>query len=118
MARLVDNALGMEHFMMSLPAIGLPAERMLMVSLRTYSLSQQVRIARAHLPKKPMFALFTNTQNADMMPGNANTSPQCGRKAAITYNGKTVTGTLVDKCPGCVSPPHLLHPSLDGLLSP
>lgn len=53
---------------------------------------------------RKMLSLFTNTQNADMMPGNANTSPQCGRKAQITYNGKTVTGTLVDKCPGCVSP--------------
>lgn len=47
-----------------------------------------------------------------MMPGNANTSPQCGRKAKITYNGKTVSGTLVDKCPGCVSPP-LIYSSLD-----
>lgn len=74
--------------------------------------------SRAFTQEKTMFALFTNTQNADMMPGNANTSPQCGRKAKITYNGKTVTGTLVDKCPGCVSPPHLLHTSLDGLLSP
>lgn len=51
-----------------------------------------------------MFTRFTNTQNAGMMPGDANSSPQCGRKAQITYNGKTVTGTLVDKCPGCVSP--------------
>lgn len=50
-----------------------------------------------------------------MMPGNANSSPQCGRKAVISYNGKTATGTLVDKCPGCVSPP-LLHSSLDRVL--
>lgn len=49
------------------------------------------------------------------MPGNANSSPQCGRKAVISYNGKTATGTLVDKCPGCVSPP-LLHSPLDRVL--
>lgn len=50
-----------------------------------------------------------------MMPGNANTSPQCGRKAVISYNGKQAYGTLVDKCPGCVSPP-LLHSALDRVL--
>lgn len=55
-----------------------------------------------------MFARFTNAPNVGMMPGNANTSPQCGRKAVIEYNGKKAYGTLVDKCPGCVSPP-LLH---------
>lgn len=33
--------------MMSLSPIGLPVERMLMASRKTFSLSQQVRIARA-----------------------------------------------------------------------
>lgn len=114
MARLVDNAPGTQHFMMSLSPIGLPVERMLMASRKTFSLLKQVRIARAFTHENNV-SPFTNTQNAGMMPGNANSSPQCGRKAEITYNGKTVIGTLVDKCPGCVSPPPLLHPSLDRL---
>ncbi|EPQ53548.1 hypothetical protein GLOTRDRAFT_130892 [Gloeophyllum trabeum ATCC 11539] len=27
--------------------------------------------------------------------------PNCGRQVRITANGKTATGTVVDKCPGC-----------------
>ena len=30
-------------------------------------------------------------------------NPFCGRTAAIVYQGKTIHGTLTDKCPGCVS---------------
>ena len=37
------------------------------------------------------------------MGGGSNGSPFCGRTAAIVYQGKTIHGTLTDKCPGCVS---------------
>lgn len=33
----------------------------------------------------------------------SNGNPFCGRTAAIVYQGKTIHGTLTDKCMGCVS---------------
>lgn len=48
-----------------------------------------------------------------MMGGQSNGNPFCGREVAITLDGKTATGKVVDKCMGCVSsyfvlPSHLL----------
>ncbi len=38
-----------------------------------------------------------------MMGSQSNGNPFCGRTAAIVYKGKTIHGTLTDKCMGCVS---------------
>ncbi|KAL1928374.1 hypothetical protein VTP01DRAFT_2730 [Rhizomucor pusillus] len=50
--------------------------------------------------------------NADQMGngGNPNKNPKCGKKAKVTYKGKSVTVKIVDTCPTCS------HGSLD--LSP
>ncbi|KAM0797456.1 hypothetical protein BDR22DRAFT_892307 [Usnea florida] len=37
----------------------------------------------------------------DMMGTQSNGNPFCGRTAAIVYQGKTIHGTLTDKCMGC-----------------
>ncbi|KAF6224114.1 hypothetical protein HO133_010688 [Letharia lupina] len=37
----------------------------------------------------------------DMMGLQSNGNPFCGRTAAIVYQGKTIHGTLTDKCMGC-----------------
>lgn len=42
------------------------------------------------------------------MGTQSNGNPFCGRTAAIVYQGKTIHGTLTDKCMGCVS----LSPSI------
>ncbi|KAL8963652.1 MAG: hypothetical protein Q9183_004985 [Haloplaca sp. 2 TL-2023] len=36
-----------------------------------------------------------------MMGAQSNGNPFCGRQAEVSLNGKTVIGTLVDKCGGC-----------------
>ncbi|KAF1358369.1 hypothetical protein EJ07DRAFT_125341, partial [Lizonia empirigonia] len=36
----------------------------------------------------------------DTMTGAA-TNPWCGKKINIEYNGKTVSATIMDMCPGC-----------------
>lgn len=51
---------------------------------------------------------MADKSNLEMMgPGSSigdkPANPYCGRTAEITYNGKTVTGTLADKCMACVS---------------
>ncbi|KAK3384834.1 RlpA-like double-psi beta-barrel-protein domain-containing protein-containing protein [Podospora didyma] len=33
--------------------------------------------------------------------GNPNKNPNCGKKIKATYNGKTVTVKVVDRCAGC-----------------
>jgi expansin (peptidoglycan-binding protein) len=33
--------------------------------------------------------------------GNPNQNPLCGKNARVTYQGKTVTVTLTDRCQGC-----------------
>ncbi|KAI0692265.1 loosenin [Cytidiella melzeri] len=33
--------------------------------------------------------------------GNPNKNPVCGKKLTISYEGKTVTATAVDRCGGC-----------------
>ncbi|KAG7093151.1 hypothetical protein E1B28_009434 [Marasmius oreades] len=40
----------------------------------------------------------------DTFPGataNPNNNPICGKQTTVTYQGKSVTVTLVDRCPGC-----------------
>lgn len=46
----------------------------------------------------------------DLMGTASNGNDFCGRKVQIKYNGKTATGTVKDKCMGCVS---ILAPSRD-----
>jgi len=33
--------------------------------------------------------------------GDPNANPICGRKVKVTYQGKTVTVTITDRCTGC-----------------
>ncbi|KAI0790248.1 RlpA-like double-psi beta-barrel-protein domain-containing protein-containing protein [Irpex lacteus] len=40
----------------------------------------------------------------DTFPGataNPNTNPVCGRKMTVSFQGKSTTATVVDRCPGC-----------------
>ncbi|KAG7091831.1 hypothetical protein E1B28_008235 [Marasmius oreades] len=40
----------------------------------------------------------------DNFPGhtaNPNKNPICGKKAKVSFGGKSVTVTIVDRCPGC-----------------
>ncbi|KAL0579471.1 hypothetical protein V5O48_002513 [Marasmius crinis-equi] len=42
----------------------------------------------------------------DGFPGagaNPNANPICGKKAKVTFKGKSVTVNIVDRCPGCGS---------------
>jgi hypothetical protein len=39
--------------------------------------------------------------NYDGGSGNPNNNPLCGKKATLTYQGKTVTVTITDRCAGC-----------------
>ncbi|KAK7957244.1 uncharacterized protein PG986_006466 [Apiospora aurea] len=34
-------------------------------------------------------------------PGNTNQDPVCGKTITITYNGKSASAQVWDKCPGC-----------------
>ena len=36
-----------------------------------------------------------------LMGSQSNGNPMCGKKISITYNGRTETATVVDKCGGC-----------------
>ncbi|EPE09866.1 Barwin-related endoglucanase [Ophiostoma piceae UAMH 11346] len=40
--------------------------------------------------------------NDEQMGTLSNTNPYCGRTITISGNGKTTTGTILDKCMGCV----------------
>lgn len=40
---------------------------------------------------------------AETFTGNPNTNPQCGRKIKVTGSKGSVTATIVDTCPGCLS---------------
>lgn len=39
----------------------------------------------------------------DVMTGEA-TNPMCGQKIQVNYNGRSVTATVLDLCPGCLGP--------------
>ncbi|KAI9227586.1 MAG: RlpA-like double-psi beta-barrel-protein domain-containing protein-containing protein, partial [Piptocephalis tieghemiana] len=41
--------------------------------------------------------------SGDLYGNNPNTSPFCKKKARVSAGGKSITVTLVDKCPGCES---------------
>jgi len=43
--------------------------------------------------------LFDNFPN--YLGGNPNLNPMCGRKVIATYQGKSVTVTLTDRCTAC-----------------
>lgn len=44
--------------------------------------------------------------------GNGYPGPECGKQVSISYNGKTTTATIVDKCPGCAYGDLDMSPSL------
>jgi hypothetical protein len=41
------------------------------------------------------------TENVVALPVGIMTDADCGKTVTITYNGKTATGIVVDKCMGC-----------------
>ncbi|KAF9254234.1 hypothetical protein L218DRAFT_886719, partial [Marasmius fiardii PR-910] len=57
----------------------------------------------------------------DTFPGhtsNPNNNPICGKKAVVTFGGKSVTVTIVDRCPGCGSAGIDLSPAAFQQLAP
>ncbi|KAG7091844.1 hypothetical protein E1B28_008247 [Marasmius oreades] len=57
----------------------------------------------------------------DTFPGataNPNNNPICGRPAVVTYQGKSVTVTIVDRCPGCGTTGIDLSPAAFQILAP
>ncbi|KAF9259827.1 hypothetical protein L218DRAFT_1079689 [Marasmius fiardii PR-910] len=57
----------------------------------------------------------------DNFPGhtaNPNKNPICGKKAKVTFGGKSVTVTIVDRCPGCGSSGIDLSPAAFQKLAP
>ncbi|KAG7093395.1 hypothetical protein E1B28_007076 [Marasmius oreades] len=49
---------------------------------------------------------------------NPNLNPICGKKAKVTYQGKSVTVNIVDKCPGCGATGIDLSPAAFVVLAP
>ncbi|KAK4697162.1 hypothetical protein P7C71_g867, partial [Lecanoromycetidae sp. Uapishka_2] len=58
------------------------------------------------------FALAYEMMGTASNIGGVPANPNCGRTAEITYNGKTVTGKLADKCMGCSGASLDLSPTL------
>ncbi|KAG7091825.1 hypothetical protein E1B28_008229 [Marasmius oreades] len=57
----------------------------------------------------------------DTFPGhtaNPNNNPICGKTAVVTFGGKSVTVTIVDRCPGCGSGGIDLSPAAFQKLAP
>ncbi|KAF9254236.1 hypothetical protein L218DRAFT_938755 [Marasmius fiardii PR-910] len=57
----------------------------------------------------------------DTFPGatsNPNNNPICGRQAVVSFGGKSVTVTIVDRCPGCGSGGIDLSPAAFQVLAP
>ncbi|KAK1224670.1 hypothetical protein PQX77_012415 [Marasmius sp. AFHP31] len=57
----------------------------------------------------------------DNYPGagpNPNNNPICGKQAKVTYGSKSVTVTVVDRCPGCGSTGIDLSPTAFSKLAP
>jgi len=58
--------------------------------------------------------------NANQMAngGNPNNNPNCGKRIKVNYNGKSVTVTVRDTCPGCPYGGLDLTPAAFGALAP
>ncbi|KAF9254025.1 barwin-like endoglucanase [Marasmius fiardii PR-910] len=50
--------------------------------------------------------------------GNPTNNPICGRQAIVTYGSRSVTVTIIDRCPGCGSAGIELSPAAFQMLAP
>ncbi|CAG8541596.1 14213_t:CDS:2 [Acaulospora morrowiae] len=48
------------------------------------------------------FIVALNKEQFDAFPGNPNFNPFCGKQVDISFGGKTITCTVVDRCDGCL----------------